>query len=390
MRCEPPTKRSCCAPPSVSKSISRPPAGVDVEQDVQQRHVLRLGGPDGLDAELEQHATGSGGEVAAHPGRGRLAVEGGRVGRLPGGVERHLAGHAVEPPLGALHVEQHDRVDARDRPAVAAQPPAVLDHVLALPVGGEGLDAELGGQRGQAVLRRADPLGAHLDDVPAADVLVQDPPADAVAGLHDDHGGAGRGRRARRGQPGQAGSDHDEVGVTGLRLRHRGRNPIPAAPSLWSLAMGSPPRTSREEEQRLNMRTLVIASAASATAALVTSRLWIAGTWIAAALTPVLVTLVSEMLRRPTERIARGITVDRPALPDPDAPAPRAEAAAAERVAERLRDVDELLPDPEARPRAPARRPPPRTSTAASPFAARRGGARSPTAWCSPPRGSPS
>ena len=120
--------------------------------------------------------------------------------------------------------------------------------------------------------------------------------------------------------------------------------------------MGSPPRTPREEEQRLNMRTLVIASAASATAALVTSRLWIAGTWIAAALTPVLVTLISEMLRRPTERIARGITVDRPALPDPDAPAARPEAAAAQRVAERLRGVDELLPDPEAPPPQMARR----------------------------------
>jgi len=105
--------------------------------------------------------------------------------------------------------------------------------------------------------------------------------------------------------------------------------------------MGSPPRTAREEEQRLNIRTLVIASAASATAALVTSRLWIAGTWIAAAMTPVLVTLISEMLRRPTERIARGITVDRPALPDP-------EASAAARP--RLPD-DHPLPDPEA-PRA--------------------------------------
>ena len=38
-------------------------------------------------------------------------------------------------------------------------------------------------------------------------------------------------------------------------------------------------------------------------------------------MTPVIVTLVSEMLRRPTERIARGITSDRAALPDPDAPA---------------------------------------------------------------------
>jgi hypothetical protein len=124
--------------------------------------------------------------------------------------------------------------------------------------------------------------------------------------------------------------------------------------------MGSPPRTAREEEQRLNLRTLVIASAASATAALVTSRLWIAGTWIAAALTPVMVTLISELLRRPTERIARGITVDRPALPDPEAPAPHRDPAAAQRVAERLRASDPPPPDPDApRPRGPGAPPAP-------------------------------
>jgi hypothetical protein len=113
--------------------------------------------------------------------------------------------------------------------------------------------------------------------------------------------------------------------------------------------MSSPPRSPREEERRLNLRTLVIASAASASAALVTSRLWIAGTWIAAAMTPVIVALVSEMLHRPTERITRGLTSDSPALPDPEAPA--------RRVAERMRtDVpppgspppDALRPDPEA------------------------------------------
>jgi hypothetical protein len=122
--------------------------------------------------------------------------------------------------------------------------------------------------------------------------------------------------------------------------------------------MGSPPRTKREEEQRLNLRTLVIASAASATAALVTSRLWIAGTWIAAAMTPVIVTLVSEMLRRPTDVLARGVTVDRPALPDPEAPA-RPEAAAAQRVAQRLRSEDLPLPDPEAPPPVSRRSAPP-------------------------------
>jgi hypothetical protein len=76
--------------------------------------------------------------------------------------------------------------------------------------------------------------------------------------------------------------------------------------------MSSHSRTAeREEDRRLNMRTLVIASAASAAAALLTSQLWIAGTWIAAAMTPVIVSLISEMLNRPTERIARSFTSDR-------------------------------------------------------------------------------
>jgi hypothetical protein len=72
-----------------------------------------------------------------------------------------------------------------------------------------------------------------------------------------------------------------------------------------------PPAThsaEREEERRLNTRTLTIASVASASAAAVTSQLWIAGTWIAAALTPVLVALISEAMHRPTERIARAWT----------------------------------------------------------------------------------
>jgi hypothetical protein len=75
-----------------------------------------------------------------------------------------------------------------------------------------------------------------------------------------------------------------------------------------------PPAThsvEREEERRLNTRTLTIASVASATAAAVTSQLWIAGTWIAAALTPVLVALISEAMHRPTERIARAWTAER-------------------------------------------------------------------------------
>jgi hypothetical protein len=80
-------------------------------------------------------------------------------------------------------------------------------------------------------------------------------------------------------------------------------------------SMASPSRQpTREEEGRLSLRTLAIASLASAAAAIVVSQFWIAGTPIAAALTPVIVTLVSEMLHRPTEAVARRITTNRPAL----------------------------------------------------------------------------
>ncbi len=72
--------------------------------------------------------------------------------------------------------------------------------------------------------------------------------------------------------------------------------------------------STREEESRLQVRTLIIASAASLAAALITSRFWVQGTPIAAALTPVIVTIVSELLNRPTEAIARRVTTDRTAI----------------------------------------------------------------------------
>ena len=75
-----------------------------------------------------------------------------------------------------------------------------------------------------------------------------------------------------------------------------------------------PPSTAREEDRRLSIRTLVIASVASGAAAVVTSRFSTIGTPVAAALTPVIVALVSEMLHRPTERIAERITSDRPRI----------------------------------------------------------------------------
>jgi hypothetical protein len=108
-----------------------------------------------------------------------------------------------------------------------------------------------------------------------------------------------------------------------------------------------PPATrsaEREEERRINTRTLTIASVASASAAAVTSQLWIAGTWIAAALTPVLVTLLSEALHRPTERLARAWTSDQPAL-SRRAPSPREPVAAPHGDPLQPRDPEPTPPD---------------------------------------------
>lgn len=60
-----------------------------------------------------------------------------------------------------------------------------------------------------------------------------------------------------------------------------------------------------QDERRFDVRTLIIASIASAAAAVITSQFWIRGTPIAAALTPIIVTLVSELLHRPTAKIAQ-------------------------------------------------------------------------------------
>ena len=91
--------------------------------------------------------------------------------------------------------------------------------------------------------------------------------------------------------------------------------------------MSSQSRT-REEERRFNVRTLVFASIGSAAAAVITSQFWVAGTPIAAAMTPVIVALVSEMLHRPTEKIAEKFTSETDALPEAAGaePPPRTEA----------------------------------------------------------------
>jgi hypothetical protein len=79
------------------------------------------------------------------------------------------------------------------------------------------------------------------------------------------------------------------------------------------MASQTRPRAS-EDERRQKIRTVGIATVASATAAVVVSQFWIAGTWMAAALTPVLVTLISELLHKPTAAITNRLTTERDSI----------------------------------------------------------------------------
>jgi hypothetical protein len=57
----------------------------------------------------------------------------------------------------------------------------------------------------------------------------------------------------------------------------------------------------------LDLATLLISAIASAAAAYVTSRIWAPGTLVSAAFTPVIVALVKEALRKPTEVITKTV-----------------------------------------------------------------------------------
>ncbi|HYM57529.1 MAG TPA: hypothetical protein VES79_06150 [Solirubrobacteraceae bacterium] len=61
---------------------------------------------------------------------------------------------------------------------------------------------------------------------------------------------------------------------------------------------------SREKSSGLSVTTLLLASASAAAAALIVPMIWQRGTVVAAAVTPVIVSLVSEALKRPVERVS--------------------------------------------------------------------------------------
>jgi hypothetical protein len=107
-----------------------------------------------------------------------------------------------------------------------------------------------------------------------------------------------------------------------------------------------PPPPPAGSSTGIELTTLFLSAIASAVAAYVVSKIWAPGTLFSAAMTPVIVALVKEGLRRPTEKVAdvastaaavvplgwtRSSASDTALVPDPDAPqAPAPEAPVAD------------------------------------------------------------
>ena len=124
------------------------------------------------------------------------------------------------------------------------------------------------------------------------------------------------------------------------------------------------PDPDRNENRRgsgVSLQTLIIASIASAAAAYGASRIWGTGTLISAAITPVVVALVSELLRRPVQTVATGAKRIPPVNP---LPAVRARTSATQRdPTDAMQEPRQVRTDPTspAQPPSPSTQPrPPR------------------------------
>ena len=167
--CEPPTKRSCWAPPAVSNSrSSRRPSGRRRACAAARGPRARRPRPPRSPSSSSSRA-GAGGDVAAHPGRDGLPSQRGGLRRAPRRVERHLARHPVEPALGLRDVGEHGRVDPRDR-ARGSGAGRRADSITFSPASGSGRSrCPARAPARQPVLRRPDPLAADLDDLAVAE-----------------------------------------------------------------------------------------------------------------------------------------------------------------------------------------------------------------------------
>ena len=102
-------------------------AGADEEEQVEQRHLGQVAGEEGPHRGLDQLPAPAGGDVArGQPPGHRLRIPRRGPPRVPGGVDRDLPGHGVQPGDALPGAEQGQGTDARRLAAlIAMQPPTV-------------------------------------------------------------------------------------------------------------------------------------------------------------------------------------------------------------------------------------------------------------------------
>ena len=191
--------------------------GGDVEEGEEQRQIARLGAEDRPGRHRDQLVKGGVGAVVLDPAGQGLVVPVGGVGRGPGGIDGDLGRHLVELQDGGGDVGEKRRVRGHvpeyGLVGVRASLPLGVDvDVVAVLEGGELADLELLRQVEDVVLGRPDERGPRLGDLSVADLAVEGPPADPVAGLEHDHRVPRPLDLERGGQPGESGADHDNVG----------------------------------------------------------------------------------------------------------------------------------------------------------------------------------
>jgi hypothetical protein len=114
--------------------------------------------------------------------------------------------------------------------------------------------------------------------------------------------------------------------------------------------MASQTRQAREADRKLSVQTLAIASISSALAAIIVSQFWKSGTAAAAAITPVVVSVLSELLHKPTRAISSRMTGERTALLPEGAGAGAPAQRTLETVTVPARDTEATRPFSEERP----------------------------------------
>ena len=148
---------------------------------------------------------------ADEPALDGLRVEVAGTGRVPRCVERDGRGQRLESGLRVGDVHQRVLVEPERLVGPAAGVAVDAQEVIALLIGREGGEPELVGERQDAVLGRADPLPAELDDRAVGEGVVERAPAHPVASLQHDDAAALLPEAAGSGQAGETGSHDDDI-----------------------------------------------------------------------------------------------------------------------------------------------------------------------------------